>query len=116
MTFVSSFHFLMAFLVALCALVFSWNAMGRRVVSVVLGIQILVGLALAGTFAAAHRTFPSVIGLHVGAALGAAVCYGIAGAMGRRAGRARGAVVFAILGLLLVAVAVGYGMNMYFHG
>ncbi len=115
MPFVIDIHFLLAFLVALCVLVFSWNAMGRRVVNGVLGLQVLVGLVVAGMFGANHTPLPKDAPLHIAAALVALVCYGAASAAGKR-GAARAALLLSIAGLLCVGVALAYGLQMYFHG
>jgi hypothetical protein len=112
----NSIHFGLAYLVALCALVFSWNAMGRRVMNVVLGIQVLAGIALAGTFGAAHAALPKNVGFHMAGAIVALIAYGLAARAGKRPGGSRAALAYSIVGLLCVAVTIYLGTHMYFTG
>jgi hypothetical protein len=115
MTFASDVHFLLGFLVALCALVFSWNALGRRVINAVLGLQVLAGLLVLGIHLSRHEPFAPGLGWHIASALAAVACYGVASAFGRRAGGARPSLALSIVGLLLVMVAVTFGMRMFLH-
>ena len=116
MAFAVDVHFLIAFLTALCALVFSWNELGRRVINAVLGLQILVGLVVLGMHVRAHEGFHHELGWHVAGAVAAAACYGAAGAFGRRAGGARAALAASIAGLLLVGATIVVGLRMFLHG
>jgi hypothetical protein len=105
-------HLVVAFLAALCALVFSWNAIGRRVVNAVVGLQFLVGLAVAGSMGAAHVALPPVVWLHLVIALLVLGAYGMAMRAGKRAGGATRALVLSIAGLVLIFVNIWLGWHM----
>ncbi|MBV8489323.1 MAG: hypothetical protein JO199_02245 [Candidatus Eremiobacteraeota bacterium] len=115
MTFVTDMHFLAGFLVALCAIVFSWNALGRRVINAVLGLQILIGLVALSMHLSGHEPVVPALGWHVAGALAAALCYGAASAVGRRAGGGGVSLGFSIVGLVLVLATMTLGMRMFFH-
>ena len=114
MAFVTDVHFLVAFLVGLCALVFSWNTLGRRVMNVVLGLQVLIGLVVAGMHFATHEKLEPQAGPHIALAFLGALFYGIAAGAGRR-GRSGPALILSILGLLTVFATIYYGFQMYLH-
>jgi hypothetical protein len=109
-------HFVLAYLTALCALIFSWNAMGRRVISAVLGLQILAGLAVTAVLGANHAALPRGAGWHIAVALAALVLYGLASRAGKRPDGGRNALVLSILGLLCVAAALYMGVRMQLTG
>lgn len=105
-------HLVVAFLAALCAVVFSWNARGRRVVNAVVALQFIVGLIAAGVMGANHQPLPGRIWLHLVVALLALGAYGAAMGAGRRAGGASRAMVFSIVGLVLVFANIWLGIRM----
>lgn len=105
-------HLVVAFLAALCAIVFSWNTRGRRVVNAVVALQFIVGLVAAGIMGANHEALPGQIWLHLVVALLALGAYGAAIGAGRRAGGASRAMVFSILGLVLVFANIWLGIHM----
>lgn len=109
-------HFGLAFLALLCAIVFSWNATGRRVVNVVLGLQVLVGLVLAGTFGMQHIPLPGGAVWHIAGAVVALALYGAASGVGRRPGGGNAAVMLAVLGFIVIVVTIYLGMHMYTTG
>ena len=101
-------HFIVAALVVLCALVFSWNTMGRRVMVAVTGLQFLVGLIVAGVY---HPT-STVIWFHMTGALAAMLAYIFARRLGERPGKEALAVGLSILGLLLVLGTFSLGITL----
>ncbi len=105
-------HLVVAFLVGLCALVFSWTALGRRVVNAVAALQFLVGLAVAGMMGAGHMTLPPTIVAHLLAALLILACYGMAIRADKRAGGSKTALLFSVLGLALVLGNIYLGWHM----
>lgn len=105
-------HTVLAFLVALCAFVFSWTPNGRRVVNAVVGLQFLVGLVVAGMMGANHLTIPPAVWLHLLIALAILAAYGLAMRSGKRAGGARSALVYSLMGLALVIVNFWLGLHM----
>lgn len=109
-------HFVLAFLVALCVLVFSWNALGRRVVNVVLGVQFLAGIGVVADHAMHRETLPPGTALHVAGAFVALALYGLASRIGRRPGGATAALGLSIAGLLVIAATIYAGMRMFFAG
>jgi hypothetical protein len=86
MSVVLEIHLVLAFLVALCAVVFSWTPNGRRVVNAVVALQFVVGLVVAAVMGARHMTIPPAVWLHLLIALGVLACYGMAVRAGKRAG------------------------------
>jgi FtsH-binding integral membrane protein len=102
-------HLVLAFLAALCAVIFSWTPNGRRVVNAVVGLQFLMGLVVAGVLGANHQPLPPTVWLHLLIALAFLACYGMAMRYGRRAGGARPALYLSILGLLLILVNIWLG-------
>lgn len=112
MTIAADIHFGFAFLVALCALVFSWNTMGRRVMNVVIGLQILAGLALAGIIGMQHAPLPAGLLWHIVVALVALAAYVVARRAGERPGSGTVALAFSLLGLICVGLALYLGLHM----
>lgn len=105
-------HLVVAFLVILCALIFSWSATGLRVMNVVATLQVIIGLALAGTFGANHLPLPPTIWVHIVCAVAAFAAYGMASAFGKRpGGRTRGT-IFAVFGVLFVIATIAVGFHM----
>jgi len=109
---VTTIHFVLGFLVLLCALVFSWNALGRRVMNAVVGLQFLCGLALAGTFGMQHVPLPTGVWTHLGLAFVALLAYGMAMVFGKRPGGGRIALALSIAGLICVCGTVYLGLHM----
>jgi len=105
-------HLAVGFLVALCALIFSWNSMGRRVMNAVLGLQVLVGLVVAGTLGAAVMAFGGEVWAHILLALLAVVAYGMSRRIGDRAGGAGRGMALAIVGFVLVFATIYIGLHM----
>ena len=105
-------HLVLAFLAALCAVVFSWNASGRRVVNAVVALQFIMGLVVAGVMGANHMMLPPSLWLHSLVALAVLAAYGLAMGAGKRAGGARRAMIFSIVGLVLILLNIYLGMHM----
>jgi len=104
-------HQVVAFLALLCAIIFSWTAMGRRVVNAVVALQFLLGVALAGVFGANHFALPPLIWLHMLIGIVILGCYGMAMRFGKRAGGANLALVSSIAGLVLIVLNVWLGLH-----
>ncbi|MBV8116405.1 MAG: hypothetical protein JOZ01_00425, partial [Candidatus Eremiobacteraeota bacterium] len=96
----------------LCAIIFSWNAQGRRVVNAVAALQFIVGLVAAGMLGSSHVPLPPQIWLHIIAALLILACYGLAMRFGKRAGGSGAAMAFSVAGLLLVLYNIYVGWTM----
>jgi hypothetical protein len=109
---VTEIHLGAAFLVVLCALVFSWNQLGRRVINVVVGLQVLIGLAVAGVIGATHQPVPPTLWVHMLLAIVILGCYGMASRFGRRAGGGNVALLLSIAGLVVVLIDVYIGWRM----
>ncbi|MHB8146250.1 MAG: hypothetical protein ACYDGM_03175 [Vulcanimicrobiaceae bacterium] len=112
MTFLLEAHWLLAFLVVFCAIIFSWNSMGRRVMSVVVGLQFLLGLIVAGVMGAAHETLSPAIFAHILCALGALIAYPLARRLGDRPGGAAIGMALGALGFVLVLGGFYLGLHM----
>ncbi|HUA09653.1 MAG TPA: GerMN domain-containing protein [Candidatus Acidoferrales bacterium] len=105
-------HLVVAFLTALCAVVFSWTTNGRRVVNAVAALQFLLGLTLAGVMGASHVPLPPEIWLHIAIALAILAAYGMSMRIGKRAGGATLGLVLAVIGILLIATNIVIGWRM----
>lgn len=112
MRIVLEIHLVVAFLLALCAIIFSWNVQGRRVVNAVAALQFIVGLVVAGIMGSSHIAMPPQVWLHILTALLILACYGVAMRFGKRAGGSGTAMAFSIAGLLLVLFNIYLGWTM----
>jgi hypothetical protein len=108
-------HLVVAFLLAFCAIIFSWNPAGRRVVNAVAGLQILIGIALAATMGMSRIPLPPSVWIHLLIALLIMASYGFAMRAGKRAGGANKGLLFAIAGLVLIVVNIAYGWKLAGH-
>lgn len=116
MTIALEVHFGFAFFVLLAALLVGWVQMGRRVMSGFIGIQVLIGVVVAAWFGARHVPLPSVLWIHVLAALLAMFAYIIGRRMYDRTHKALPAIGMSLLGLCLLIVAAAYGVRMVYSG
>ena len=107
----NTIHFVLAFLVLLCAVVFGWNSRGRRVVNAVLGLQFLCGLIYAGAYALQGIALPTAVWAHAGVTLAAMAAYGFARRLGDRPGGKLTGLLLSIAGLLCVALALYLGLR-----
>ena len=105
-------HWVVAFLAALCAVIFSWNAMGRRVVTAVVTLQFIVGLILAGTLGPSLTTLGSTIWIHLVIGLVILGLYGMAMGASKRPGGAGRALAFSIAGMVLIFINIYLGLHM----
>lgn len=114
MSILATVHFVLAFLVLLCALVFSWNSRGRRVMNAVLGLQVLVGIVYAVPFFMQGALGPGVpmIWGHVGGALAALVAYALARRLGDRPGGAGTGLALSVAGLLCICATIYLGFHL----
>jgi uncharacterized membrane protein YcaP (DUF421 family) len=105
-------HLVLAFLAALCALVFSWNVMGRRVVNAVVALQFVMGLVVAGAFGASHQPLPPLLWLHLAIGLVVLGAYGMAMRSGKRADGSSLALAYSVAGLVLLFLNIYLGWHM----
>ncbi len=108
---VTEIHLVLAFLSALCAVIFSWTPNGRRVVNAVVALQFVMGLVVAGVMGANHEVLPPAVWLHLLVAVLILGAYGMAMRFGKRAGGARPALYLSILGLVLIVVNIWLGAH-----
>jgi hypothetical protein len=113
---VLTIHLVLAFLAALCAVVFSWTSNGRRVVNAVVALQFLVGLVLVAVMGASHEAISPQVWLHLLVALAALAAYGMAMRFGRRAGGARVALLFSVVGIVLIVLNIVLGWRIAMPG
>jgi hypothetical protein len=111
MSILATVHFVLAFLVLLCALVFSWNSRGRRVMNAVLGLQVASGFVYAAPLLRTGSLSP-MVWTHVAGAFLALLAYGFARRLGDRPGGAPLGLGFSIAGLLCVCATVYLGFHM----
>ena len=116
MSVVVEIHLILAFLVALCALVFSWTPNGRRVVNAVVALQFLMGLVVAGEMGANHLAIPPLVWLHLLVAIAILACYGMAMRAGKRAGGATLALTLSLAGIVLIALNIFMGLHIAMPG
>ncbi len=116
MSVVIEIHLVLAFLVALCALVFSWTPNGRRVVNAVVALQFLMGLVVVAMMGANHLPIPPPIWLHLLVAVAILACYGVAMRAGKRAGGATLALTLSILGIVLIVINILIGLHVAMPG
>jgi len=112
MTVLLESHEVLAFLVVLCAIIFSWNAAGRRVVNAVVALQFLLGIVIAAVMGSQHQEIPPMIWTHFTLALAILASYGLAMRFGKQAGGATRALAFSVLGVVLVLLNVYFGFRM----
>jgi uncharacterized membrane protein YcaP (DUF421 family) len=105
-------HLVVAFLAALCAVVFSWNALGRRVVTAVVTLQFIIGLVLAGTLGSTLATLGAAIWIHLAVGIVVLGLYGMAMGAAKRPGGSNRALLFSIAGMLLIFFNVYLGWHM----
>jgi hypothetical protein len=116
MSVVLEIHLVLAFLVALCAVVFSWTPNGRRVVNAVVALQFLMGLVVAAVMGASHIPIPPAVWLHLLIAIAILGCYGMAMRAGRRAGGATLALTLSLVGIALIVINIVIGWRMTMPG
>jgi len=105
-------HQVVAFLVLLCGIIFSWNTMGRRVVNAVVALQVLLGIAVAAVLGMSHEVIPPLTWLHLLVAVAIMGCYGMAMRAGKQAGGSKRALALSIAGVVLILANVYLGLHM----
>jgi CDP-diglyceride synthetase len=106
-------HLGFAFFVFLCALFVGWVQTGRRVMSAVIGIQVLIGLVVAAWAGSAHIPLPGSLWIHIVGALAAMFAYIIGRRMFDRAPqRPWPAIGMSLLGFILVILTIAYGWTL----
>lgn len=106
-------HWGFAFFVLLCAAALGWVQMGRRVMNVVIGIQILIGVVYAAVLGAALATKGTLLATHIIFALAALAAYIVGRRLGERSGSRAGAVVLSAVGFVLLLVTAYFGMKTF---
>ena len=113
MNIILEIHLGFAFFVFLVALFIGWVQLGRRVLVTVIGIQILLGLIVAGVAGASHLPLPGMIWLHIVAALLAMGTYIAARRMLDASPKNLvPAIVLSFIGLVLIAFTIWYGSQL----
>jgi hypothetical protein len=107
-------HLGFAFFVFLVALFVGWVQMGRRTMSAILGIQILIGIVAAVWLAIAHYPLPPTLWIHIVGALAAMFAY-IAGRRVYDRGNAGAAVGLSLLGFVLLCFTIWYGWHVTYR-
>lgn len=113
MSVVLEIHYAVAFLVVLCGVIFSWSSMGRRVMNVVVGLQVLIGLVAAAIMGAQHLGMPPGIWLHLLLGLAAVAAYGFARRIGDRAGGNTAGLLLSLVGLACVIATFALGLRLH---
>ena len=108
-------HLVVAFLLGFCAVIFTWNPAGRRVVNAVAGLQVLVGIVLAAAMGMGHIPIPSSVWIHLFVAVMIMACFGMAIRNDKRAGSGNAGLLFALGGLALIVVNLAYGWKLAGH-
>lgn len=106
-------HLVFAFFVLLCALLLGWVQMGRGVMNVIIGIQILIGVVFAAVVGASIAAKGEMLAAHVACALAALAAYIVGRRLGQRAGSQAGAVVLSGVGFVLICATAYLGLKTY---
>jgi hypothetical protein len=106
-------HWGFAFFVVLCALLLGWVQMGRRVMNVVIGIQILIGIVYAAVLGASIAAKGEMLAIHVVCALAALAAYIVGRRLGERPNSRPAAIMFSAIGFVLVLVTAYLGLKTY---
>lgn len=109
-------HLGFAFLVFLVALCVGWVQMGRRTMSGLIGIQILIGIVIAGWAGAAHIRLPGTLWVHIVFAFIAMFAYIVGRRVYDRAPKQYTwpAVGLSLLGFIFIVLTIWYGTRLYF--
>lgn len=108
---VREIHWGFAFLVLLCGVAVGWTSLGQRVMTAVIGIQVLLGLIFAAVLGAGIAGLGMELGEHILGALLAMGAYIAARRVGDRGSRG-GQLALAALGLLLLIGTASLGVTM----
>jgi uncharacterized protein YacL len=104
-------HLVIAYLVLLLAIFVGWVPMGRRVMVGIIGLQVVVGLIVAGMWGASHRPLPPEIIAHILGAIAAMLAYVFARRFGDR-GNKNAALILSAVGLLVIVGTIWLGFHM----
>ncbi|MDQ2872169.1 MAG: hypothetical protein M3R35_03455 [Candidatus Eremiobacteraeota bacterium] len=104
-------HLVVAYLVVLLAVFIGWVQMGRRVMVAIIGLQILIGIIIAGMLGASHQPLPPAIWSHILGALVAMFAYVAARRIADR-GNTAGAIALSAVGLIVIIGTAWLGMHM----
>src|SRR5690242_7477378 len=106
-------HLGFAFFVVLTGLFVGWVQMGRRVMSAIIGIQILIGVIVAAWAGMAHFPLRATIWVHIAAALLAMFAY-IAGRrlFDRAPQKPLPAVAMSLIGFIFLLVTAWLGLRL----
>ena len=107
-------HFVFAFMVALCAVVFSWTPLGRRVAAVVLTLGLLTGLGLILRHSILHEPVQALTALHAFESFLALVFYASAVVADTRGANRWIGTALGLLGALTVLWILATGLRMFF--
>jgi uncharacterized membrane protein YccC len=104
-------HLVVAYLVLLLAVFVGWTQMGRRVMTAVIGLQVLIGIVVAGMLGASHQPLPPEVWSHIVGALLAMFAYIFARRVADR-GSKGGAIALSAFGLIVIAGTILLGFHM----
>ncbi|HKU66249.1 MAG TPA: hypothetical protein VJP85_00580 [Candidatus Baltobacteraceae bacterium] len=109
-------HLGFAFFVFLAALLVGWVQMGRRVMSGIIGIQILIGIAISAWAGAAHIRLPGTLWVHIVGAFIAMFAYIVGRRIYDRNPKAYSlpAIGMSLLGFIFIILTIWYGTRLYF--
>lgn len=107
-------HFGFAFFVFLMGLLIGWVQLGRRVVVTVIGIQILLGVIVAGIAGAQHLSLPATLWIHIVGALLAMGFYIVARRLVDRNPEQYRLIGWglSLIGLIFIVFTIWYGSSM----
>lgn len=109
-------HLGFAFFVILAALFVGWVQMGRRVMSGIIGIQILIGVIVSAWAGIARYPLPGTLWVHILGALLAMFAYIVGRRMYDRAPqKPLPAVGMSLLGFILLILTIAYGFHLVYR-
>lgn len=107
-------HLGFAFFVFLVAITVGWVQMGRRVMSGIIGIQLLIGIIIAAWAGAAHIRLPGTLWVHIVFALIAMFAYIVGRRLYDRGARfSLPAIGMSLLGFIFILLTIWYGTRLF---
>jgi hypothetical protein len=109
---VDAVHLGVAFLIILCAVTLGWVQLGQRVMTTLIGVQVLVGIVYSVLLGGTLKKLGGHIAEHVAGALLAMGAYIAARRLGARSTSPIVPIVLAAVGLVLVLATAHLGLRM----
>ena len=117
MSIILEIHLYVAFLIVLLAIFIGWVQLGRRTLVAVIGLQVLVGIALAAAAGMERVPLPAQLWIHIVGALLAMLAYIVGRRLTERHPSTPGiGWLVSAAGLILVLFTAWFGSHLVLHG